>query len=460
VANACASRLKTPKPPMKHLAKIDVPLYLRNKNQAKLGRRANRIWRDKRRKESHHETIGKHFGSRSRIIEMVAGNTVAKEILKGKVIFKAPVVFSLIENPEGTLHALIPLARQLLVRRFRRIAINLSEAKSYDLGANAILDVLVDELRVQARRTGRRLNWSGSYPSDPGLRRFVRAMGVIKKLEVKHEYPLPEEAAGLEAFDWRCKHYIRAVRPNESDLKSRVTQKFADHINGCLKRVSKMLTPPARHRLCQYIGEVIDNAEEHAGMLDWSIQGYLDTHLAVPLCEIVIFSFGRTIAQTFEALPAGHYTRDQVQNYIDLHQQGGLFTAGWRPDDLYTLIALQGHVSTKNNSTTDTRGNGSVDLIEFFQKVHAECAKEFPDSKARMALVSGSTHVQFDGTYKMEPNQNGVRIIAFNKANDLHQRPDSRFVHELKGVYFPGTILSIKFPLSTAKLSTSEGDGK
>ena len=60
----------------------------------------------------------------------------------------------------------------------------------------------------------------------------------------------------------------------------------------------------------------------------------------------------------------------------------------------------------------------------------------------------------------MEPNQNGVRIIAFNKANDLHQRPDSRFVHELKGVYFPGTILSIKFPLSTAKLSTSEGEGK
>ena len=227
---------------MKHLAKIDVPLYLRNKNQAKLGRRANRIWRDKRRKESHHEIIGKHFGTRSRIIEMVAGNTVAKEILKGKVTFRAPAVFSLIENPEGTLQALIPLARQLLVRRFRRIAINLSEAKSYDLGANAILDVLVDELRVQARRTGRRLHWSGSYPSDPGLRRFVRAMGVIKKLEVKHEYPLPEEAAGLEVFDWRCKHYIRAVRPNESDLKSRVTQKFADHINGCLKRVSKTLT--------------------------------------------------------------------------------------------------------------------------------------------------------------------------------------------------------------------------
>ena len=336
----------------------------------------------------------------------------------------------------------------------------MGQAKSYDLGANAILDVLVDELRVQARRTGRRLSWTGSYPTDKSLRRFVQAMGVIKKLEVTHEYPHPEEAARLEVFDWRCRHYIRAVRPNESYLKSRVTQKFADHSNKCLKRVGKTLTAPARHRLCQYIGEVIDNAEEHAGMLDWSIQGYLDTHLEIPLCEIVIFSFGKTIAQTFNELPSGHYTRQQVQHYLDLHQNGGLFTAGWRPEDLYTLVALQGHVSTKNNSAVDTRGNGTVDLIEFFQKVYAECTKEFPESKAQMTLVSGSTNIQFDGTYKMEPNSSGVRIIAFNAGNDLTKRPDSKYVHELKEVFFPGTILSIRFPLSAARLSISDGEGK
>ena len=54
-------------------------------------------------------------------------------------------------------------------------------------------------------------------------------------------------------------------------------------------------------------------------MFDWAIQGYLDTLLDVPMCEVVIFNFGRTIAQTFEDLPPEAYTSRQIQKYIDLH---------------------------------------------------------------------------------------------------------------------------------------------
>ena len=39
------------------------------------------------------------------------------------------------------------------------------------------------------------------------------------------------------------------------------------------------------------------------------------------------------------------------------------------------------------------------------------------------------------------------RIIAFNSENDLAIPPDRTHVKCLKGVEFPGTIVSIRFPL-------------
>ena len=76
-----------------------------------------------------------------------------------------------------------------------------------------------------------------------------------------------------------------------------------------------------------------------------------------------------------------------------------------------------------------------------------------------MVIVSGSTYVLFDGTYQMQANAEGNRIIAFNGANDLRERPDSTYVRQLEGVSFPGTVISLKFSLSTAESTVvSTGD--
>jgi hypothetical protein len=116
---------------------------------------------------------------------------------------------------------------------------------------------------------------------------------------------------------------------------------------------------------------------------------------------------------------------------------------------LFTLIALQGNVSSKNQSVMDTRGNGSVELIEFFQRMYAECSGTSTGG-AEMIVVSGQTSIRFDGTYKMAANAAGVKIIAFNAANDLTQAPDAKYVKQLAGSSrFPGTLIAIKFPLST-----------
>lgn len=444
---------------VQHLAKINIPLYLRNKRGAKEERRKHRLWRASAAAEKDRAAIAREFGEASKVLGMVGGRSVAfteKEARKGRVKFVAPTVFSITDGASETLAALSEFARQLQMPRVRSVDIDLHQVQVMDLAANALLDVIVEEVEVKAKRTKRKISWRGSYPANAEQRRLVRSLGVIKFLEVAHEYTPSEEAALVEAFHARAKHYVRTVRSNEADKKSRVTQRFADHLNKCLAHVGRVMKPESRKKLCDYVGEILDNAEEHAGMFDWTVQGYLDTHAEALICELAIFNFGRSIAESLATLAPGTYTRDAIQPYIAAHEKGGFFKAGWNRDDLFTLIALQGSVSSKNFSPLDTRGNGTVDLIDFFQKVCDEC-RSGPIGKgaARMTLLSGETSILFDGTYSMERPADRPGIIAFNSSNDLLDRPDHQFVRHLGGIRFPGTVLCIKFPLSSESSTTA-----
>lgn len=431
-----------------HFAKVDVQRYLHTKRSRKNVRRKHRQWRATEKINLSREALSIQFGRHSKIIKMIArcGPSI-NLVRKGRLRFLIPPSFSIIDNPEQTLSELSNLACQMHTQRLSSVFFEFGKLNEYDLGANSLLDVLVEELSIQARQTKRRIRWQGTYPADPANRRFLQAMGVIKRLKIAHEYPTKDEENKLALFDTRCKHYIRALMPRKADKKGQVTQRFADHINRCLASVKRTLKTEARSRLCQYVGEIIDNAEEHAGMLDWAIQGYLDTNLSTPMCEIVIFNFGITIANSLQNLPTNSYTQQQIQGYINLHNKGGYFSLGWHEEDLYSMIALQGNVSSKNLSETDTRGNGTVDLIELFQRIHSECTNDHSKQAAKMVIVSGSTYILFDGKYKMALNNNGNGIIAFNDTNDLHQKPDSKYIRHLDGAAFPGTIISLRFPL-------------
>jgi hypothetical protein len=449
---------------MRHLAKTNVPLYIRNKRAAKVASRLHRSWRAAIRSQKELETINAEFGVDSKIVSMMAHGTKrpsSKDALKGRVKFVAPEIFSLMDDAEGTLKAIKDLANQLLLPKVRSVRIDMNKVKSYDLGANALLDILVDETNTKAKRTHRKIKWMGSYPADSDQRRLVRSLGVIKFLEVSHEYNPPHEAAKVEAFHERCKHYIRAVRPNDTDRKSRVTQKFADHINNCLRRIHREMTHSARKKLCDYVGEILDNAEEHAQMYDWTIQGYLDTSADELICELVILNFGKSVADSLMALPDQGYTKTMIRPYLDAHKKKGLFSTGWDVGDLLTLIALQGGVSSKNFSVNDTRGNGTVDLISFFQKVVSECRSQLDGQGiAKMALVSGSTSILFDGKYEMASTAGSPSVIAFNIENDLLRLPDPSCIRHFAKLAFPGTILSIKFPLSSESSTLPLGDKK
>lgn len=438
---------------MQHLAKIDVPRYLKVKRSVKAGRSERRLNRALSRSlKSGRLAELNAFGRYSKILDLMCRGTYTPVPKKGVIKFQVPERFSILEDPSGALQVLFALAAQLQLPRIRQIHIDMSKMASYDLAANGLLDVLVEEATTKARRTGRRIGWSGKYPKTGDLRRRVQAMGVIKRLKIFHEYPVPEVASKLETFEHRCKNYVRAVRPNDTDENNRTTKKFVDHVDSCLGRINRELRPDAKSILTKYIGEVIDNAEQHSGMFDWTIQGYLDTNSADWVCEICIFNFGKTIADTLEAVPVGHYARDYVQPYLDEHEKQGFFSSGWSRERLFTIIALQRGVSSKNLEHGTTRGYGTYELISFFMKMQKECAAQGVFDGAVMTLISGNTRILFDGKHRLKDGK-----IAFNEDNDLHKLPDPQYVSELKGVSFPGTILSIKYALAQASTSQVPG---
>ena len=427
---------------------LDSDAFLSKKRANKQEKKEKKDRKRSLRAKERYEEIHKAFGVTSKILSMLSANYEGDPAEhSGSLQVSIPPVFSTILEPSRVIALIGLMAKTMRQRRAREIHLDHAKLAEYDLAANALLDVVAVELMQEDRHRRCRTKWRGTYPTAPDIRLFIQALGIVKHLGIHHEAPKANQAAALRVFDVRNRHYYRNGDPTRVDYKSKIVQKFAEHINECLKDHGKELTKESRHKLCSYTGEILDNAVEHSGMVDWSIQGYLDNSRSVPICEIAIFNFGRTIAETLDSLPRHSYTWKQIAPYLLKHRRNRLFKSSWSEADLLTLIALQGHVSSKNQSPADTRGNGSVDLIEFFQKVHSEC-NAGGEAKATMAILSGKTHILFDGTYRLIGTPDGRKTITFNKENDLNCPPDSTYVKGLRGVFFPGTIISVRFPLA------------
>lgn len=395
------------------------------------------------------------FGASSRIVAMMADRVEVKRKvkIKKKLNVKIPSVFSIIDNPIESIRFILEFASSVKVNgaKFKQIHFDHSGMDKCDLAANSVLDVIAVEVDAERKkRNARNINPSGILPKDPALARLIKGVGIIKHLDVKNAALDPKDAKSLEVFDVRNKNY-EIASSSTLDKKSRTSAAFVDHVNKCLRRVKRELSEIGKRNLSDYVGEVISNAEDHSEFKDWTIQGYLDDSLTVPMCEIAIFNFGKSISESLLSVDRSGYSwKTHIQPYLDIHEKSSFFGSSWRREDLLTVVAMQANVSSKNTVANSTRGQGTVDLINFFQKVHKECnVKSSDDHDARMAIVSGGTYILFDGKYQMRKmDSNSGMILAFNEENSLKKKPDDRYVKPLGDWHFPGTIISIRFPLS------------
>lgn len=397
--------------------------------------------------------LGHLLLSHSRLTQLLDEHGVLEKIEpfiphRRKATIGIPSNFSIISNPVAALKTIYGFISTIkrYHSKLRELNFDHSQMQKVDLAAESIIDLMALDIDHGQRIKRRKIRFSGRYPEDAYLMRYLRAIGIIKNLDIKHEFLPQNEEAKLRIFKMRHNAKPERATAVAAGKKERVVKDFVQHIDKCLHDHGRGLTPDSRKELSEYTGEILGNAEEHSGLGDWTIVGYLDNIHPDHICEIAIFNFGKTIAQSFKELPISSYAYKVVKPYIDAHKKRGFFMPSWTEDDLLTVVALQEHISSKNISESYTRGQGSVEIINFFQKIHKECMKDRQCS-AEMALFSGNTHVLFDGTYQMKPDQKGRNVIAFNTDNKLDEPPDNQYVKHLDEFFFPGVIIGIKFPM-------------
>jgi hypothetical protein len=303
---------------------------------------------------------------------------------------------------------------------------------------------VLNALALECRGSAIALN--GFIPEQEQAREIVLATGLPKAFRLRVNLP-----PGFSTFEL-ANGKREAPREHTSSAKEVQTVRLTDYIDSCLSDFEMKLSDDTKRYISRLVGEVLTNAEEHAGTDgEWWLAGYFrrmpgaahgDFHLT-------IFNLGTTLAGSLQELPLDARMRTEIEKLVAEHGNRGLLGPKWTHESLWTVYALQEGVTRFNveqGVVHGHRGLGTAELIDMFDLLGQSTAV---GAKPRMCVVSGRTHVVFDGTYVMKRHPIGGqlrRVIAFNAENDLAQPPDPAYVRSLRQG-FPGTMVSLRFYL-------------
>ena len=76
----------------------------------------------------------------------------------------------------------------------------LGELEKVDLAAESILDFIAIEMERELKSRRKKIGISGRLPKDKYLNRFLRVIGIIKNMRIKHEYLAKEDDDKLEVL--------------------------------------------------------------------------------------------------------------------------------------------------------------------------------------------------------------------------------------------------------------------
>lgn len=368
-----------------------------------------------------------------------------------ELIIYIPKNFSLYENPDECLKKCMSFYNAKSPFEFDKVFFNFHNCEKMDLASSTLLEICslikIEKIRLNEKRI---IEISGCDPTSNKANLMVNSEGIKKKLGFK----LSEIVSGenVDTFEMlkggKSNDYLKVDETLESSVaSSRISEfykkilnkhNFDLNING--KRIIQKLT-----------NEVIDNCIQHADPdrknYQWFVNAYhyLENE-KLSLISIVIINFGKTIAENINYI-MNKKTNDNIieelkklisdwsnKNIDKLNEKIDL-------NALYTLYALQDGVSGKLSGLDPTRGRGTIELIETFQKLGDSLEDTL---NPQMCIISGDSCIKFTKDYKIKLNSEGRKIIAFNKNNDLNIMPNEKNVFKLNN-FFPGTIISMNF---------------
>jgi hypothetical protein len=189
------------------------------------------------------------------------------------------------------------------------------------------------------------------------------------------------------------------------------------------------------------IGEHFDNIQLHAkDAMSGFLCGFYDKFNKE--ITILIYNFGKTIADTLNSDSIPNEMKSQIDEIIGNHTNKKFFLpdSSFTKENAVTLLAIQEGISSRLKYDR-TRGHGMMDFIE-------HCFELSNDTK--IVIISGKTSIKIDKTYKIGTKMvigRNRRILALNDENNIYNKPNSTHVKNMT-VYFPGVLIETTIPLN------------
>lgn len=361
-------------------------------------------------------------------------------------ILKIPKEFSLSQNPTDSFQFIFKLFSTIYHDTVSKIEIDYRDCEEIDLDAQVFMDVILQDFvhylnrcykssfKIKLREI-KPINYDKDHISK--ILFSIGSFNILKNVKIDFPQIIPYH---LCVGNKKMKGTAREV----SSQKEIHTTKLIDYVKGSLNRMGRELTPDALSDLCQVVGEVLINAEEHSTTSKRYSIGFFEDRKEdnkYGVFNLVIFNFGQTIYEKFKdpSCPTKHIVK-RMEELSSQYTKKGFFTKpDFAEESLWTLYSLQDGVTSKDNYKK--RGNGSIRFIESF--INLKGAGLFKDPISSMRIFSGNTRIIFEGTYQVKMGDNNCKIITFNNSGKIEDKPDKNFVN-FADHYFPGTMIAAK----------------
>lgn len=353
-------------------------------------------------------------------------NNISKWANETNLLVRINEDVSLFENPEKVLRILLRLLHNA---RLNNIYPRLEFESRISFGALYLIDNICWEI-------GQKRSW-GIHLSkmDENDKRILSKLRSFDSSEYDDDY----------AFMLNEKVIINRQGGAFANQQYKVKSKIVtDMIQRAIRETSLpefVLSPEGYQAISSTIGEHFDNILQHVPDAQ---HGYLCGFYNKELKEVVIliFNFGKTIAETLRINKLPIEIKDEINNVIESHKKKKflLFGQSFTESNALTLLALQEGISSRLQYDK-SRGHGIMDFIEHCFELNENC---------KISIISGDTAIKIDSNYKIRENTflgRKRRILAFNPTNDLYEKPDNKFVCNLPLV-FPGVIIETRIPLN------------
>ena len=366
-------------------------------------------------------------------------------------LIKIPVNFSVIENSTESFSALQELVSAVLLENNVEVSLDYYNCHNVELGTQILLDIILKDFirfRKWLRRNNKNMlrfftgNFQGIHIYDHNVSKMSFSVGSPVNLNIKENTYDDVEKSYLYIHDEAdpINKNLKSTEETELEITS-----LSEYVINSLEKAGRTMTDEAIENLYTVIGEALVNAEEHSSTKCRFSIGYFEKEdidgREVGVFRLAIMNLGRTIYQKFKDTDCPNkkivermkqlsdsYTRHQ---WFHIHK--------FEEESLWTLYALQDGVSSKIKK----RGSGTISIISSFFNIKGNSKR---DKLSQMRILSGSTCIDFDGTYditkKCDAHGDSISVMTFNNTGNIEDKPDSNYVYCVDK-FFPGTLISV-----------------